>query len=211
MSCPSSIRRRDLNPRPFERESTPITTRPGLPHINSVQNIRSFESLSSPNPKILDDLKAENFEVWFGWKFSLAWVWLQLAWNGKSKNFCMRKISWSSNLHGEGNYHRTNVIKIWPTNLQLSSTNCNYATPTSQKDIYLLEQQLLHKSNLPCQPPFRLWERNWFRPRHHRTRSCCRGPSYGRHTMHRAYCAWPPRRSSKHSIFVRQAAVFCKF
>ena len=30
MSCPSSIRRRDLNPRPLERESTPITTRPGL-------------------------------------------------------------------------------------------------------------------------------------------------------------------------------------
>ena len=28
MSCPSSIRRRDLNPRPLERESTPITTRP---------------------------------------------------------------------------------------------------------------------------------------------------------------------------------------
>ena len=30
MSCPSSIRRRDSNPRPLERESTPITTRPGL-------------------------------------------------------------------------------------------------------------------------------------------------------------------------------------
>ena len=31
MSCPSSIRRRDSNPRPLERESPPITTRPGLP------------------------------------------------------------------------------------------------------------------------------------------------------------------------------------
>ena len=29
--CPSSIRRRDSNPRPFEHESSPITTRPGLP------------------------------------------------------------------------------------------------------------------------------------------------------------------------------------
>ena len=29
MSCPSSIRRRDSKPRPLERESTPITTRPG--------------------------------------------------------------------------------------------------------------------------------------------------------------------------------------
>ena len=29
MSCPSSIRRRDSNPRPLERESTPITTRVG--------------------------------------------------------------------------------------------------------------------------------------------------------------------------------------
>ena len=28
---PSSIRCRDLNPRPSERESLPITTRPGLP------------------------------------------------------------------------------------------------------------------------------------------------------------------------------------
>ena len=31
MSCPSSIRRWDSNPRPLERESPPITTRPGLP------------------------------------------------------------------------------------------------------------------------------------------------------------------------------------
>ena len=31
MSFPSSIRRRDSNPRPLEHESTPITTRPGLP------------------------------------------------------------------------------------------------------------------------------------------------------------------------------------
>ena len=29
--CPSSIRRWDLNPQPFEHESPPITTRPGLP------------------------------------------------------------------------------------------------------------------------------------------------------------------------------------
>ena len=31
--CPSSIRRWDSNPRPLERESTPITTRPGLPPL----------------------------------------------------------------------------------------------------------------------------------------------------------------------------------
>ena len=29
--CPSSIRYRDLNPQPLERETLPITTRPGLP------------------------------------------------------------------------------------------------------------------------------------------------------------------------------------
>ena len=29
--CPSSIRRRDSNPRPLDREPPPITTRPGLP------------------------------------------------------------------------------------------------------------------------------------------------------------------------------------
>ena len=33
--CPSSIRCRDSNPRPFEREPFPITTRPGLPPFNS--------------------------------------------------------------------------------------------------------------------------------------------------------------------------------
>ena len=31
MSCPSSIWRRDSNPRPLEHEPPPITTRPGLP------------------------------------------------------------------------------------------------------------------------------------------------------------------------------------
>ena len=29
--CPSSIWHQDLNPQPFEHESSPITTRPGLP------------------------------------------------------------------------------------------------------------------------------------------------------------------------------------
>ena len=33
MSCPSSIRRGDSNPRPFEHESPPVTTRPGLPPV----------------------------------------------------------------------------------------------------------------------------------------------------------------------------------
>ena len=32
--CPSSIRCRDLNPRPLEHESLPITTRPGLPPMD---------------------------------------------------------------------------------------------------------------------------------------------------------------------------------
>ena len=31
MSCPSSIWGRDLNPQPLKHESSPITTRPGLP------------------------------------------------------------------------------------------------------------------------------------------------------------------------------------
>ena len=31
MSCPSSIQHQDSNPQPLERESLPITTRPGLP------------------------------------------------------------------------------------------------------------------------------------------------------------------------------------
>ena len=43
--CPSSIQCRDLNPRPFEHESSPITTRPGLPpticHMLLCQNAAS--------------------------------------------------------------------------------------------------------------------------------------------------------------------------
>ena len=39
--CPSSLRRRDSNPRPFEHESSPITTRPGLPPKLLV-NVTSF-------------------------------------------------------------------------------------------------------------------------------------------------------------------------
>ena len=31
--CPSSIRRWDSNPQPFEHDSSPITTRPGLPPL----------------------------------------------------------------------------------------------------------------------------------------------------------------------------------
>ena len=31
MSCPSSLQRQDLNSRPLEDESSPITTRPGVP------------------------------------------------------------------------------------------------------------------------------------------------------------------------------------
>ena len=51
MSCPSSIRRQDLNPRPLKHESSPITTIPGLP------------------PK--------NIEFW---KFELFWCWLKAFW-----------------------------------------------------------------------------------------------------------------------------------
>ena len=32
--CPSSLRCRDSNPRPLERESPPIATRPGLPPLD---------------------------------------------------------------------------------------------------------------------------------------------------------------------------------
>ena len=44
MSCPSSIRCRDSNPRPFERESPPITTRPGLPPKESLVSKREADA-----------------------------------------------------------------------------------------------------------------------------------------------------------------------
>ena len=42
MSCPSSIWCWDLNPRPLEHESSPITTRPGLPPYEQVLNFNIF-------------------------------------------------------------------------------------------------------------------------------------------------------------------------
>ena len=44
--CPSSIWRIDLNPQPFEQESSPITTRPGLQPLRycytmSISNVGS--------------------------------------------------------------------------------------------------------------------------------------------------------------------------
>ena len=47
MSCPSSIRRRDSNPRPLDREPPPITTRPGLPPTLRFFLMPSCLSLSS--------------------------------------------------------------------------------------------------------------------------------------------------------------------
>ena len=52
MSCPSSIRRRDSNPRPLDREPPPITTRPGLPPKYSsypaeVDSVRSKMSVKT--------------------------------------------------------------------------------------------------------------------------------------------------------------------
>ena len=40
--CPSSIRRRDLNPRPSERESPPINTRPACSIKRFLGNLRPF-------------------------------------------------------------------------------------------------------------------------------------------------------------------------
>ena len=47
MSCPSSKWHWDSNPRPFERQSPPITTRPGLPP--SIQLIYQYQYKSQLN------------------------------------------------------------------------------------------------------------------------------------------------------------------
>ena len=47
MSCPSSIRHWDSNPRPLERESPPITTRPGLPPNSEGYFTRPLVTLAS--------------------------------------------------------------------------------------------------------------------------------------------------------------------
>ena len=53
-SCPSSIQYQDLNPRPSEHETPPITTRPGLlPRRNQHSILKAgFELSSQPTPPI---------------------------------------------------------------------------------------------------------------------------------------------------------------
>ena len=53
--CPSSKRCRDSNPRPLERESLPITTRPGLPP--SVWDLYQSISLSSARRSPIERMK----------------------------------------------------------------------------------------------------------------------------------------------------------
>ena len=47
MSCPSSIRHRDSNPRPLEHGSSPITTRPGLLPTGSFFYLHIFNAADS--------------------------------------------------------------------------------------------------------------------------------------------------------------------
>ena len=42
MSCPSSILRRDSNPQPLKCESPPITTRPGLPLLDTKTDLEAL-------------------------------------------------------------------------------------------------------------------------------------------------------------------------
>ena len=53
MTCPSSIRHRDSNPRPFAREPPPITTRPGLPPFFDETLLRAYSCLLKFNVDIL--------------------------------------------------------------------------------------------------------------------------------------------------------------
>ena len=48
MSCPSSIRRRESNPRPLECESPPMTTRPGLPPMRRHMCCRAKKTYQCP-------------------------------------------------------------------------------------------------------------------------------------------------------------------
>ena len=55
--CPSSIRYRDSNPRPLERESPPITTRPGLPLFAYLSYLKMpATSITFSNHTLLTDL-----------------------------------------------------------------------------------------------------------------------------------------------------------
>ena len=79
MSCPSSIRRQDSNPRPLERESLPITTRPGLLFL-----IIAFQIMK------LDQ---------FVWEFT-AKMWPRL----QVPNLGIYKVLWNSPLVNSGNF-----------------------------------------------------------------------------------------------------------
>ena len=51
IKCPSSIQRWDLNPQPFEHDSSPINTRPGLPPLGKIAwwQFSPFHSLQQSN------------------------------------------------------------------------------------------------------------------------------------------------------------------
>ena len=68
MSCPSSIRRRDLNPWPLELESPPITTRPGLPPKNQFLKTRRIKE-STDFPDLENECK--NFKIDFNLNVTL--------------------------------------------------------------------------------------------------------------------------------------------
>ena len=63
--CPSSIRRWDSNPRPLERESTPITTRPGLPPKAIILNCRWIYRQKAGRPSFVTEcfVKARFFKA----------------------------------------------------------------------------------------------------------------------------------------------------
>ena len=69
MSCLSSIRRWDSNPQPLEHESSPITTRPGLPpHFNVTFGLSpiAYQGMIPPSKK-RRNFSVENWKVLTTW------------------------------------------------------------------------------------------------------------------------------------------------
>ena len=73
--CPSSIQRWDSNPRPYKHESSPITTRPGLPPMMLLVFIAnhllryimfhfgSFFKLANPRADVIHKFKSSTAEI----------------------------------------------------------------------------------------------------------------------------------------------------
>ena len=93
MSFPSSIRRRDSNPRPLEREPPPITTRPGLPPYNTLFGVQPLWSTKNSKFSSTTQLKRNTlFQSIVGSKYSTLKLFYEIGCSSNALNRFVEEI-----------------------------------------------------------------------------------------------------------------------